>query len=92
MRRVYRQRRRLVARLLDERPVCQRCGRARSVDVHELKSRARGGSILDESNCVALCRACHDFVTTHPADAEAEGFLLPSWAAPATDQPNGATS
>jgi hypothetical protein len=47
--------------------------------VHELKSRARGGSILDEDNLAALCRECHDFVTQHPAQALEEGWARSSW-------------
>lgn len=70
----YVARRRLVAALLDERPVCERCQSARSVDVHEVLSRARGGSILDEANCRALCRPCHDWITANPAAAEASGW------------------
>lgn len=69
----------LVADLLEERPVCQRCQAARSSEVHELKSRARGGSILEENNLAALCHACHAWITTNPAAATAEGWLLPSW-------------
>ena len=41
-------------------PVCVRCSAARAVDVHEKLTRARGGSIVDEANVVALCRQCHD--------------------------------
>jgi hypothetical protein len=51
-----------------------------ATDVHELKSRARGGSILDSTNCISLCRSCHSFITTHPAWALANGFALASWA------------
>lgn len=42
-----------------------RCTR-RSVDVHEILSRSAGGSILDESNVMAVCRACHDFAGRMP--------------------------
>lgn len=78
--RLYRQQRRpLVAALLSDRPLCQRCGRAQSTEVHELKSRARGGSITDLENCVALCHDCHAWITTHPADALAAGWLRSSW-------------
>ena len=80
--RKYRQRRKLVAELLGERPKCQRCEYARSTQVHELRSRGRGGSILDEANCVALCSACHEWVTEHPAQAALEGWLLHSWEKP----------
>lgn len=69
----------LVARLLIERPTCQRCLKAGSQDIHEIKSRARGGSILDESNLLALCRTCHNWITTHPKEALEQGFLKNSW-------------
>lgn len=69
----------LVKRLLEEKPFCERCKVRRSQDVHEIKSRARGGSILDESNLACLCRACHSFITQNPKQAHAEGFLKNSW-------------
>lgn len=69
----------LVKEMLEENPVCQRCWRAPSTDVHEIKSRARGGSITDKANLACLCRSCHDFITTHPAQAEAEGWSIHSW-------------
>lgn len=47
--------------------------------MHEVKSRARGGSILDEDNLACLCRTCHEWVTTHPAEALKEGWLVESW-------------
>lgn len=80
MEKLYRTKRRnLVRKLLLERPICQRCLSDRSQDVHELKSRARGGSITDVENLVTLCRACHNWVTTHPAEATAQGWLKHSW-------------
>jgi hypothetical protein len=80
MTRRYVVRRRLVAELLAERPRCEfpNCAR-RSVDVHELLSRARGGDILDREHCRCLCRAHHDWITTHPAEAEASGWARHSW-------------
>lgn len=69
----------LVRALLEQHPVCQRCWAQRSVDVHELKSRARGGSITDESNLVCLCRACHDLVTRSPMQARNKGWSRNSW-------------
>jgi len=69
----------LVIAILEGRPVCERCTQARSTDVHELKSRARGGSITDIENLVALCRPCHSWITTHPKEATAEGWLKNSW-------------
>lgn len=79
---VYRVRRRLVAELLAERPVCERCGAARSTDVHEprMRSRRPDMDITDPRECVCLCRACHTWVHTHPAEATREGWLIPSWA------------
>lgn len=70
----------LVAQLLADNPLCQRCHRTPAVDVHEIKSRARGGSITDLDNLALLCRPCHNWITTHPAAAEEEGWSLPSWA------------
>jgi len=75
----YRIRRRLVADLLAERPVCERCQAARSTDVHEPRMRSRGADINDPEQCVCLCRDCHDFVHANPAVATAEGWLIPSW-------------
>lgn len=69
----------LVKKVLEDQPVCIRCFRARSTDVHELKSRGRGGSITDETNVVAICRPCHNWITTHPAEAEAQGWSKNSW-------------
>lgn len=64
---VYRQRRRVVAALLADQPVCERCQQAYATDVHELLPRGRGGSILDRDNLVVLCRGCHDRITDHTA-------------------------
>lgn len=80
MEKIYRTRRRnLVAKLLLDRPLCQRCLRDRSQDIHEVKSRARGGSITDIDNLVALCRPCHIWVTNNPKEAKEQGWLKNSW-------------
>ena len=47
----------------------------RAVDIHEPLTRARGGSILDPANTVAVCRACHDWIHTHPESATRLGLL-----------------
>jgi len=73
------QRRALVQKLIEERPFCQRCKRANSQDIHELKSRARGGSITEIDNLVALCRPCHTWITEHPKEAAQQGWLKHSW-------------
>lgn len=69
----------LVIETLETRPICERCHAARSTEVHELKSRARGGSILDPDNLAALCHHCHHWITTNPAAAHDEGWLKHSW-------------
>ena len=82
-------RRELVARLLAERPRCETylfgiypyfkdCAE-KAVDCHELLSRGRGGSILDESNIITCCRACHSWITDHPAEATKLGLLKSRW-------------
>jgi len=78
MQKVYVLRRKLVAKLLDERPICERCHKQRATEIHERLSRARGGDILDENNCVALCSFCHHMITIHPQMAEEEGWSLKS--------------
>lgn len=75
----YRIRRPLVARLLAERPVCERCHSARSTDVHEPRMRSRGADITDPRQCVCLCRDCHNWTHANPAEATTEGWLVPSW-------------
>lgn len=74
-------RRRLVSTVLRQHPWCQArllgC-EGRSVEVHEPLSRGRGGSFLDESNVLALCRHCHQWVTDHPEQAGALGLIVPS--------------
>ena len=76
--RAYVQRRKLVAEILDD-AVCARCQSARATEVHEILTRARGGSILDKDNCVALCHNCHSFITVNPKQAHDEGFMRHSW-------------
>jgi len=87
----YRQRRPLVERLLRERPECEACElwagyegkRIRSprpsTDVHEIRRRSRGGSILDERLLLCLCRQCHDQIGRYPSVSEQLGLEVPSW-------------
>lgn len=78
---VYRERRVLVEGLLSERPWCEvpDCDR-RSTDVHEPLTRARGGSILDETNCRAVCAEHHREIHERQPDWAYElGFLRRSW-------------
>lgn len=90
----YRLRVPLVKKLLEERPMCEACpiwaeydGKTRyiqnrSADIHEVQSRGRGGSILEEMNLMAVCRSCHDRITRSPPEASTTGMSLPSWATP----------
>lgn len=78
------ERRALVARLLAETPRCPArivCRGARTTDVHERLTRARGGSITDErhGHMVALCRGCHAYITDHTGWADLTRWTLPSW-------------
>lgn len=56
-------------------PVCT----GRAVDIHEKLSRARGGALDDDDNLMALCRACHDWITVHPKEATERGWLRSSY-------------
>jgi len=51
-----------------------------ATDVHEIKTRARGGSYLDPVNCVALCRLCHTTITVQSSWAVRYGWVVNSWA------------
>jgi 5-methylcytosine-specific restriction endonuclease McrA len=73
--REQRQRAKMLRDTFGPNPSCARCG-GPADDAHELLSRARGGSIVDPRNIVPVCRACHSWITTHPAEAAAEGWAL----------------
>ena len=79
MQKIYVERRKLVAEILEQNPICKRCWKRWASEVHEVKSRARGGSILDKENCVALCHDCHHWITTNPKEAKETGWLKNSW-------------
>lgn len=78
-RRLMRERRRIVALLLETQPSCQICDMYASRHIHEVKSRARGGSITDLPNLMAVCPSCHRFIHANPEWAESRGFLRHSW-------------
>jgi hypothetical protein len=76
----YRRRRVLVRRILTEQTMCVVCGNARATAIHEPLTRARGGSILDEKNCVPICAPCHMRVhEDRDGWATAAGWLRHSW-------------
>jgi 5-methylcytosine-specific restriction endonuclease McrA len=68
-----RQRTKMLREVFGTDPLCVRCGQPAD-DAHEVLSRARGGSIVSADNVIPLCRPCHNWVTTHPLEAEAEGW------------------
>ena len=83
----YRDKRRpMVARVLAEAGLrCEfvksgsRC-RNVAVDVHEMLTRGRGGGILADAvnareNLMAVCRRHHEWITEHPVEAEALGYV-----------------
>lgn len=87
----YVERRKLVSRVLSQRPKCEACpvfakhdGLVTyrlhpSTDVHELVRRSQGGSILDESNVLAVCRGCHNRIGRQPALAFDLGLARHGW-------------
>jgi len=48
-------------------------------DLHEVLTRARGGSITDEENTRPVCRQHNDELTLEPAWGYELGFLRHSW-------------
>jgi hypothetical protein len=50
-------------------------------EVHELLSRARGGSIVEDANVASLCHWCHGWVTTEPRLATMAGLQRSRWSA-----------
>jgi len=74
----YKLRRPFVEEILTKYPACQACPvfaehdeipvyrRNASMDVHELVRRSQGGSILDESNLMCVCRPCHTRIGNYP--------------------------
>lgn len=73
-------RRILVEKVLRERPKCEfPICESPSSAVHEPISRARGGSILDESNALALCGFHHSWCHEHPREATNLGMIRSRW-------------
>lgn len=80
-----RQRRKMADARWPERPMCAVPGCTRLADdLHEILSRARGGSITDPENTAPLCRPHHNEITdTEPEWAYEMGLLKHSWEASA---------
>ena len=87
----YVERRKLVVKLLEEKPWCEACPvfaehdekkmykRNQSSDLHELKRRSQGGSILDEENIICVCRPCHTRIGNYPQLAFDLGLAKHGW-------------
>lgn len=87
----YVERRKIVKDLLEQRPFCEACPifakhdgkityvRRGSVDIHELIRRSQGGSILETSNLMAVCRECHNRIGAQPALAFELGLARHGW-------------
>lgn len=77
-------RRSFVKKILNDRLMCEARIQGCSympTDVHEIKTRARGGNFhSDENNVLALCRNCHHFITVEPAWSQENGFTVHAWA------------
>lgn len=88
---LYVERRKFVAKILKERPMCQACkifaahdkkttyNQHLSRDVHEIVRRSQGGSIIDESNVLAVCRPCHVRIGHYPQLAFDLGLAKHGW-------------
>lgn len=87
----YVDRRKVVAQLLFDFPLCFACPvfakhdgkiiyvQSKSVDVHEIVRRSQGGSILDLDNLVTVCRMCHIRIGNEPELAFLLGLSKHSW-------------
>ena len=82
---VNRERRKIVQKLREQTPGCQfphwkhpiKC--FGELEPHEPKTRGRGGSIVNEHNILLLCHNSHQWVTTHPIEANQLGLVKNSW-------------
>ena len=79
----YKERRKIVSELLSTRTKCEAgikgvCSN-RSVDVHEVRTRGRGGSILNVDNLRCVCRPCHTWITEHPKESHQLGLVVHAW-------------
>lgn len=84
--RLNRIRRQLLDPLIAEGAPCEvnleGCGR-RATDGHEVKTRARGGSIVDPRGITLVCRPCHIQITRNSGKsgwAVRHGWVVASWA------------
>jgi 5-methylcytosine-specific restriction endonuclease McrA len=55
-------------------PTCERCG-SDSQEIHHRKSRT-GEHLLDESNFMAVCRNCHEYIEENSKESLEKGWKL----------------
>lgn len=63
---------------LTEHTMCEArlpCCTNNATDVHHKQGRI-GMLLLDVTKWLAVCRACHDWIERHPAEAQERGFSL----------------
>jgi HNH endonuclease len=61
---------------------CEICGQQPATDAHHRQRRRQGDHSI--RNGLLLCRTCHRGAHEHPADARGFGWIVPTWASPAT--------
>ncbi len=60
---------------LSDRPICEKCNRRPSKDVHHKHGRL-AGNYLNELTWAALCRTCHDEIHNAPGQARRTGWIV----------------
>jgi ribosomal protein S21 len=70
--RVYEEVRR---RYLSENPVCERCNKASSTQIHHKRGRC-GKRLIDPTWYLAVCTRCHRELHDRPAEAREAGYML----------------
>lgn len=53
---------------------CEKCGKARRLDVHH--KAGRGRFYLDVDTWMAVCRECHDYIHKWPIESRENGWLI----------------
>lgn len=62
---------------------CERDGKRGPLQAHHRQLLSQGGPDA-LSNLASLCRDCHEWAHAHPRDAQLGGWIVPSWADPAS--------
>lgn len=59
-----------------DNPTCEVCQESCATEIHHKLPRGRGGKLSDLNNFLAVCRACHTFITDHPQWAVEKGYTI----------------